>query len=312
MKLGVIGAGRILSAYLEASDPSGIEIAAVCDVGNPILPDDIKDVPFFADFRDMAKLAQLDAFLVAVPSSKHFEVTKLALDAGRPLLIEKPVTLNSAEFGLLRDEACARGTPVFSLLHAQYGSEVIAARKYFQQVKASSRTPVTVHWQTLLCDPYEENPAAQASLINAWADGGINAISIVLAAFPGAQLKRVTGQHIPSERNWAEIRSRQTFKLSGDWAGSVTIETDWSQGHGLKTSKAELNDGVRIELHHTNETFEITGDVHDTVQCFQNERSRLANHYVEAFRDAREHIEQGRSNWEFSQACHASYFSCFP
>lgn len=312
MKIGVVGAGRILSSYIEASAHSDIEIAALCDIGDPILPVGAADLPFFTDFRDMAKLSQLDAFLIAVPSAKHFEIAKLALDAGRPLLIEKPVTLRTQQFNLLHEAACARGIPVFSLFHAQYGSEVIAAKKYLLEVKASSQPPVIVDWRTVLCDPYDRNMAVQSSLINAWVDGGINAVSIVLAALPGAKLTRVSGVHSPADDNWATMKSRQTFALSDGWAGTVTIETDWSQGNSIKTSHAALNDGTRIELHHTNEAIEVTGDANDWGQSFQNERSRLANHYIAAFRDAHEHIEHGRSNWEFSLACHASYFSCFP
>lgn len=92
----------------------------------------------------------------------------------------------------------------------------------------------------------------------------------------------------------------------------MTIETDWSQGHGIKTSNADLSDGTRMELHHTNEAIEIKSGAVSSAQSLQNQRSRLANHYVEAFKDAREHIENGRSNWEFSHACHSAYFSCFP
>lgn len=311
MKVGVIGAGRILSAYLEAAEPSGVEIAALCDISDPSLPIGAKDLPFFSDFQEMAKEPELDAFIIAVPSSKHFEVAIRALKTGRPLLIEKPVTLRAEQFNQLRETASAIGTPVYSLLHAQFGAEVVAAREHLVGYSASNQAPVAVDWRTRLCDPYEQNKAVQSSLINSWVDGGINAISIVLAALPGANLARIAGEHFPAEQNWAQIKSRQTFELSGVWAGTVTIETDWSLGHGIKTSNAQLDNGTTIELHHTNEAITIESGARATAQSFQTRRSRLANHYVAAFKHAREHIEQGRSNWDFSQACHAAYFSCF-
>jgi predicted dehydrogenase len=312
MKVGVIGAGRILATYLEASEHSDIEIAALCDVGDPVLPEGAGQLPLFTDLRDMAKLPHLDAFIIAVPSSIHSETAQLALETGRPLLIEKPVALEPQQFDQLRDMACAKATPVFSLLHAQYGAEVLAARKYLLEMKGMGCERLSVDWHTLLCDPYEGNAVVQSSLINAWVDGGINAISIVLAALPGAYLTRVSGTHCPDNEEWAQQKSQQIFEVSGEWAGTVTIETDWSRGHGIKTSHAQLNDGTRLDLHHTNEAIEIAGQAMDLVRCFQNERSRLANHYVEAFRDACQHIKQGRSNWGFSHACHAAYFSSFP
>ncbi len=312
MKVGVVGAGRILSAYLEAARHSAFEIAALCDLGDPALPSDADKLPLFSDFRDMAKLTQLDAFIIAVPSSKHFDVATMALETRRPLLIEKPVTLSAEQFNRLRDISSANETPVFSLLHAQYGSEVIAVRKHLSEFRQSSQAPVSVDWYTELCDPYKKNRAAQSSLINSWVDGGINALSIIKGALKGTQLTRVSGIHTPGGENWAQTKSRQTFELSGDWRGTVTIDTDWSKNHAMKTSSAKINHGTRMELHHTNETIEITGTARQTFECFQNARSRLANHYVAAFQDASKHIEKGHSNWDFSLACHAPYFSCFP
>lgn len=313
IKVGVVGAGRILAAYLEASKHSGIEIAALCDPCNPALPKGTEELPLFADFREMAKMPELDAFIIAVPSSLHFEVAQLALEAGRPLLIEKPVALKPAQFEQLRDIAGAKGTPVFSLLHAQYGAEVIAARDHLLKLKAANAAPVSIDWHTLICDPYEGNSVVLASLINAWVDGGINAISIILATLSGAQITRVSGSHAPEkDENWAQQKSRQVFELTGAWTGTATLEIDFTQGHGIKASNAKLDDGSQWELHHTNEALAISGSSHDVAHSFQNATSRLANHYIGAFDDALEHIKQGRSNWDFSHACHSAYFSCFP
>lgn len=312
MKVGVVGAGRILAAYLEASEHSNFEVAALCDPGSPALHTGAKELPLFKDFHDMAKLSELDAFIIAVPSALHFEVAQSALRYGRPLLIEKPVALEPDKFNQLREMASAKGTPVFSLLHAQYGAEVIAAREHYRDLKAKNNGSVPVDWHTLICDPYEGNSVVLASLINAWVDGGINAISILLATLPGAQITRLSGTHVPASGNWAEQKSKQVFELSGDWSGTATLEIDFTQGHGIKTSNAKLSDGSQMELHHTNEALTISGGPAEFARSYQNATSRLANHYLGAFDDALEHFKNGKSNWEFSHACHSAYFSCFP
>jgi len=289
-----------------------VEVSALCDLGNPTLPSGAEALPLFKDFRDMANQTELDAFIIAVPSALHFEVAQSALEDGRPLLIEKPVALEPDKFNQLRDMASSKGTPVFSLLHAQYGAEVIAAREHFRELKAKSKDPVAVDWHTLICDPYEGNSVVLASLINAWVDGGINAMSILLATLPGAQISRISGSHVPASANWAEQKSKQVFKLSGDWTGTAVLEIDFTQGHGIKTSNANLSDGSQMELHHTNEALSVSGSSADFTRSYQNATSRLANHYVGAFNEACELFERGDSNWGFSAACHSAYFSCFP
>lgn len=49
----------------------------------------------YKDYRDLLARPELKAVAIATPNETHYEVCKAALDAGKHVMIEKPITLNS-------------------------------------------------------------------------------------------------------------------------------------------------------------------------------------------------------------------------
>jgi len=62
-----------------------------------------------ADFDEMLAMAGLDAVLIAVPVSGHFDLARKALLAGKDVLVEKPLTATSAQAQELIRIASERG-----------------------------------------------------------------------------------------------------------------------------------------------------------------------------------------------------------
>ena len=51
----------------------------------------------YADFQEMFIDPEVDIIYIATPHNKHFEFMKQALENGKHILVEKSITLNSAE-----------------------------------------------------------------------------------------------------------------------------------------------------------------------------------------------------------------------
>jgi UDP-N-acetylglucosamine 3-dehydrogenase len=87
-----------------------VRLAAVCDIDPRRLAEVAADfdVRGFADYEELVHLPGVDWIAVCTPEDRHIEPTLAALDAGRPVLIEKPVahTLEGAR----RIAAAARRT----------------------------------------------------------------------------------------------------------------------------------------------------------------------------------------------------------
>jgi predicted dehydrogenase len=94
VRLGVIGCGRISQvAHLPAAAKAdGIELTAVCDA-SPVLSGAVGrryGVPSFTELEAMLA-AGLDAVVVATPDRLHHEHAVAALEAGKHVLVEKPL-----------------------------------------------------------------------------------------------------------------------------------------------------------------------------------------------------------------------------
>jgi len=98
-KVGVgvigVGIGRLhLIGYTESPDA---EIVAICDVNEERAKKAAEEfnVPnVFTNYKDMLALDSIDAVSVCTPNYLHAEMTVAALDAGKHVICEKPLTTN--------------------------------------------------------------------------------------------------------------------------------------------------------------------------------------------------------------------------
>lgn len=99
VKVGVIGCGRVANRFpLEASVVNGIAITTCYD-SNAFAMNDyahtFKDVKACAT-ADML-LTEVDAVYIATPHLSHYEYIKMAINAGKHVLVETPMVLNGEQ-----------------------------------------------------------------------------------------------------------------------------------------------------------------------------------------------------------------------
>src|SRR3954453_20069389 len=109
LRVGVVGVGHIGKnhARLYATLPQA-EFAAIFDIDNARaqqLADEF-GVAAATSLEDFAE--RVDAVSVATPTNTHFEVARALLDRGKHLLIEKPITENTADASALAGRAGQR------------------------------------------------------------------------------------------------------------------------------------------------------------------------------------------------------------
>ncbi|MBS4033888.1 MAG: Gfo/Idh/MocA family oxidoreductase, partial [Ignavibacterium sp.] len=52
-----------------------------------------KEVKITNSYKEVLSDCDIDAIVVATPAAKHYEMTKLALEAGKDVMVEKPLAL---------------------------------------------------------------------------------------------------------------------------------------------------------------------------------------------------------------------------
>ncbi len=71
------------------------------------------DVPVFASVNE-ALAQSFDGFTVATPAETHFEIAKCLIENGKPVLVEKPITLKAADAHALNKLARERKVPLMT------------------------------------------------------------------------------------------------------------------------------------------------------------------------------------------------------
>lgn len=110
--VGVVGYGywgpNLVRNFSEAADT---RVVSVCDARSDRLQLAARRCPGIQATRDLRELLdnpEVDAVAIATPVSTHFDLALEALRAGRHVLVEKPLTMNSRDAERLIEEAAKR------------------------------------------------------------------------------------------------------------------------------------------------------------------------------------------------------------
>ncbi|MGQ0723566.1 MAG: Gfo/Idh/MocA family protein [Candidatus Eiseniibacteriota bacterium] len=108
LRLGVLGLGKMGRHHVRcAAAAKGVRLVAACDV-DPARGEGLgQGVRFTTELPEL--LERCDAVVLAAPTDRHAELGVGILEAGRHLLVEKPLAANVAECGALERAAAAAG-----------------------------------------------------------------------------------------------------------------------------------------------------------------------------------------------------------
>jgi UDP-N-acetylglucosamine 3-dehydrogenase len=113
--IAVIGTGNWgknhVRVYKELMAEGMIDKLKICDAdANRArqLGDELK-VEWVSDYRDVVKDAGIQAVSIATPSKTHYQVGKEFIEAGRDVLVEKPMTMDTKEAKKLVEFAASHG-----------------------------------------------------------------------------------------------------------------------------------------------------------------------------------------------------------
>ncbi|MEA2054366.1 MAG: Gfo/Idh/MocA family oxidoreductase [Candidatus Thermoplasmatota archaeon] len=102
MKLAVIGTGywgkNHVRALKEMLDEGKIEELYVCDIDEKRAEEMASSfgIPYSLDYKELIH-SSIDGVVIATPSDTHYELAKEFLEAGKDVLVEKPMTLDSKD-----------------------------------------------------------------------------------------------------------------------------------------------------------------------------------------------------------------------
>lgn len=133
MRFGLAGVGihgGRYAAHLAAGDVPGVTLAAVsrASAREGSLTALQHNAAYVADPRELATFPGLDAVIVCLPPDLHPDVAIACLEAGRPVLVEKPLAPNGAEAARVVAAVERTGTPLMVAHTLRFDPLVVALR----------------------------------------------------------------------------------------------------------------------------------------------------------------------------------------
>ena len=134
VKVGVIGTGSMGSSHINGNLVlPNVEITAVCDI-DPKALEKFNDRPNIKQFTDPDKFfaeADVDAVVIATPHFFHHTYAIRALDAGKHVLVEKPIAVHKNLAKQMLDAAARHPELKFS---AMFNQRTIEAHKKIKEL----------------------------------------------------------------------------------------------------------------------------------------------------------------------------------
>jgi predicted dehydrogenase len=130
---GIIGTGGIATAF--ARDLSYLNNHVVKAVGSRSLQSaqdwaiEFPGCKAFGSYEELVNDPDIDAIYVATPHTFHAANTILALNAGKPVLCEKPFAVNAAEARQMRDAAKSNDVALMEAMWTRYLPHIYKVRE---------------------------------------------------------------------------------------------------------------------------------------------------------------------------------------
>ena len=137
IKIGIIGTGGISALHIDAYKKNpDIEIVALCDINEDILKKRSQEynvTKCYVDYHDLLALDEVDAVSVCTWNSVHAQISIDALNAGKHVLCEKPMAMNTQEAQRMQQAAKANGKLLMVGFARRFGNDCALLKEFIEK-----------------------------------------------------------------------------------------------------------------------------------------------------------------------------------
>lgn len=123
--------GRVFHAPFASLNP-GFELKAVVERHEKKAVLDLPGITSYDSVEGLLKDREIELIIVNTPPHTHFELAKKALEAGKHVLVEKPIATNSAEVKELYDLARKLGKHLMVYQNRRWDSDFVSVKKVIE------------------------------------------------------------------------------------------------------------------------------------------------------------------------------------
>lgn len=170
MKIMIIGLGSIGRRHFRNLRALGVDDLVLVRKNLSTLPEDeLKGFPVEWDIQTALEKHNPDGVVVTNPTSEHLETALPAINAGKAVLLEKPISNSLDKVAVARQAIAQSGTPVLVGFQFRYHPTLNKAREILQSGGLGMVLTARAHWGEYLpnwhpWEPYQKSYAARKDL----------------------------------------------------------------------------------------------------------------------------------------------------
>lgn len=178
MKYALIGCGRIAVNHIQAAVNNNLDLVAACDIALPKVGSllekccypDSDGVAQYEDYRKMLEEhPEIELIAIATESGEHARIALDCIDAGKHLIIEKPIAMSMAEADKIIERASEVGVTVSACHQNRFNAAIGCLREALEAGRFGRLSHGSIHVRWNRNKGYYD----QASWRGTWAqDGG--------------------------------------------------------------------------------------------------------------------------------------------
>ncbi len=231
INIGIIGLGsisQVMHLPILSKNPD-VEILGICDKDKSktkVLAEKYKIKNYYSDYKELLKNDEITGVIVATPTDSHTELTIAALEAGKDVLVEKPIARNFSEAKLMNDKAKELKKKLMVGMNNRFRPDAMLLKTLIQKGEIGNIFYIKSGWlkkQSTLEKWFTQKEKSGGGV---FLDHGIVLLELSLWMLGFPEVKSVQATFCSQETKKVEDFSFAMIKLANNT--TLTIEVSWT------------------------------------------------------------------------------------
>ena len=213
LQVGLIGfgmVGRVFHGPL-LSSVDGIRLAAVLERSSNQAAERYPGIKTYRSLDEMLADASLDLLVIGTPSTTHFEIARAILNAGRNLVVDKPMAIHSAQIAELIALARQKKVLLAPFQNRRWDGDFLTVQKLLREGALGRLVSFESRFDRWRPDPptnrlWKEDPNSGGVLL----DLGTHTADQALVLFGKPE---AVSAHVVCERDWVRVNDSFEMRL---------------------------------------------------------------------------------------------------
>ncbi len=231
VKIGVIGLGGVaqLVHLPNLAKVSGADLTAVAEVNkNRLLTisDKFNVKEKFSSYKEMLEKSNIDAVIIATPTSTHTEIAIDCLNAGKDVLVEKPLARTYAEAKKIVDAAKKNKRKLMVGMNLRYRPDTMLLRSFINTNEIGDPFYIKCGWIRKQSSSQKWFTKKEESGGGVIIDLGIHILDLALWLLDYPEISSVSSQNFHHNTKSVEGSSISCVKCKN--SAVINMEVSWS------------------------------------------------------------------------------------